>query len=394
MHNSTPAGRAAAGASSVVRVLLASMLLFGNQAHADEPLLLRYRLQEGERSAYTREATITATFQVQPGSSSPVTLRLRAEIRGITTQEVRNLLPDGSYRILEQHRLQLRLNGCPIPIPAIGPTESRLSPLGVRDGPSSGLLADWLPFGLGGPTCAPGVLLQFPPDPVRVGARWHTYAEWMLPGEQEAMTAATARLLGIAEHAGRPCARIRTQVTIPPLRLRAPSEKGAGSLEVWGTATGEALHDLHTGEPLYSRVRLRLQGEVEGVSIAGDPPATGSGEAEILLESRRVASTRIQPARPPAPEGQEAGLHIHRPASGERVTGELDVDCRVSIPEARYMVLRIDGIPCAAINHPYQHRIDLRHLSAGEHLLEVELYSEAGELLAQARQVFIIAGEE
>ncbi|HHX39146.1 MAG TPA: hypothetical protein GX715_04205 [Armatimonadetes bacterium] len=392
MENYPPARRAAAGASTAVRLLLASFLLLGNQAHAGEALLLRYRLQEGDRSAYTRAVTATGTFRVQPGTSSSVTLRLRAEIRGVTTQDVRHVLPDGSYRILEQHRLQATLNGCPIPIPAIGPIETRLSPLGVRDGPTTGTLADWLPFGLGGPSRAPGVLLHFPPDPVRVGARWHTYAEWMLPGEQEAMTAATARLLDVTEHAGRRCARIRTQVTIPPLRLRAPAEKGAGSLEIRGTATGEALHDLHTGEPLYSRIRLQLQVEVEGVSIAGDPPATATGEAEILLESRRVATTRVQASRPSESEEPEEGVQILRPAPGEQVAGELAVDCRVSIPEASYVLLRIDGVTCAAINGRYQHRIDIRHLSAGEHLLEVRLYSETGEMLAQARQVFIISG--
>ena len=246
---------------------------------------------------------------------------------------------------------------------------------------------------------------------MRVGARWRTQAEVSLPQERAVLTI-ESRLLEITEHLGQRCARIATDVTIPPITPATEQGLLTAGVRLRGLASGESLHSLDTGLPLRSRVSMRLWLEIRGADVEANRVPEGAGEITAVLEEQwlpEAAAALPNPMRDgqprvairPAPERPVAAatrpdttgqlLRLRHPSPAQRVGGEMLVVCDVFSETARFALLRVDGTPRAAMNAPYRHRLDLAGLAPGEHLLEVELYDAAGAVLATARRRFQLA---
>ena len=222
-------------------------------------------------------------------------------------------------------------------IPAIGPTNapdpSVCATAPTAHSPTGCLLASAAPAGLPSSSISAGSGAR---------GRAHTYASGCFPeargddrGDVWLMSGArwpAVRLIRTGHHSA--------------LRLR-PCGEGAGS-EI-GTATGEALHDLHTGERS-TRALPQLQVEVEGVSIAGDH-GDRYRRRQILLESCRVATTRVR-RRARRVRGAGRGRANLRPAPGRSGRRLALIAASVFQRLPRYADR---GVTCAAINGRYQH---------------------------------------
>ncbi|MBI3945898.1 MAG: hypothetical protein HY321_08260 [Armatimonadetes bacterium] len=362
----------------------------------DEGLFLRYRLNPGEVLVYARSVRASARFHTEGGERAPAggqdAVRLELVVRGRVRQVVEDVLPNGSYRVAESQVLRAELNGRPLPVPPLGPDEVQVSPLGARRASEGGFLADLTPFGIRWPDLVPAAFARFPPDPVRIGARWRARAEVSVRDERMVLTT-ESRLAETRDFMGHPCARIVTDVVIPSVPAAAGPAGPAGAIRVRGLATIEALHALATGVPLFTRVKLRLSLDAKGAVLDGEASPTGHGEVDAVIEDRWVPADG-SPAEPPGAAGATApnapAFAIRHPAPGYRARGEVLVECAVGHAEGRFVVLAVDGRPRAAANAPYRHRLDVSGLPPGRHVLEATLYDAAGMPIARDRRVFVV----
>lgn len=167
------------------------------------------------------------------------------------------------------------------------------------------------------------------------------------------------------------------------------------------------------GRPLAQRVRFHVLGALVVANYAlhryyAFPPQEGPQASALnFAPALDVAAGNSSKAEspsdsPPVGPGEtttaeqqattRAFLEVLQPPEGAIARGFMAISVQSSeMPAQGYVLLSIDGQPQALTNaFLYEHLLDTRRLSEGQHELKAEMYDAKGRLLSQCRRYFIV----